>query len=145
MVRHRAVKTQPAEPAISEIKVDLFAKTPFRTDAEAVANDQHADHQLGINRGASRAAVEGRQLSPYLAKLDEPVDRPQKVIWWNMPFERELIEQRSLFDLPVSHHDLQSCLEQRLNQRTSCVATAEFFNGIDPSANIRIPHGRSTL
>jgi hypothetical protein len=25
-------------------------------------------------------------------------------------------EQRSLFDLPMSHHDLQSCLLQRLNQ-----------------------------
>ncbi|HET7190448.1 MAG TPA: hypothetical protein VFI98_00905, partial [Pseudolabrys sp.] len=45
-------------------------------------------------------------------------------------FERELIEQRSLFDLSVSHHDLQSCLEQRLNQPTTCVATVEFFNTI---------------
>jgi hypothetical protein len=54
------------------------------------------------------------------------------VIWRNVPFERELIEQRSLFDLPVSHHDLQSCLMQRLNQRTSCVATEDFFNRIDP-------------
>jgi hypothetical protein len=32
-----------------------------------------------------------------------------------MPFERELIEQRSLFDLPMSHHDLQSCQLDRLN------------------------------
>jgi len=28
----------------------------------------------------------------------------------NVLLERELIEQRSLFDLPVSHHDLQSWL-----------------------------------
>jgi hypothetical protein len=34
----------------------------------------------------------------------------------NVPFERKLIEQRSLFDLTMSHHDLQSCLLQRLNQ-----------------------------
>jgi hypothetical protein len=46
----------------------------------------------------------------------------------NVPFERELIEQRSLFDLPMSHHD--SVLSQRLNQRESPGATEDFFNGI---------------
>jgi hypothetical protein len=28
----------------------------------------------------------------------------------NVPFERELVEQNSLVDLPMSHHDLQSCI-----------------------------------
>jgi hypothetical protein len=32
--------------------------------------------------------------------------------------------------LPRSHHDRQSRFSQRLNQRTSCVATADFFNTI---------------
>jgi very-short-patch-repair endonuclease len=116
--------------------VDLVAQPSLRADAEAVADNQHADHQLGINRGTSRAAVEWRQLSPYVANFDERVDRPQKVIRRNMPFERELIEQPSLFDLPMSHHDLQSCLMQRLNQRISCVATGEFFNRILSIADI---------
>ena len=49
----------------------------------------------------------------------------------NMPFERELVEQSSLIDLPMSHHD--PALSQRLNQRTSCVATTEFFNTISQS------------
>jgi hypothetical protein len=31
------------------------------------------------------------------------------VVGWDMPFERELIEQSDLFDLPMPHHDLQSC------------------------------------
>jgi hypothetical protein len=35
-----------------------------------------------------------------------------------------------LFDLPMPHHDSQSCLSQRLNQGTSCVATEDFFNKI---------------
>src|SRR5262245_9176773 len=48
------------------------------------------------------------------------------MIAWNVLFERELIEQRSLFDLPMSHHDSQSCFAQRLNQRTSGVATPTF-------------------
>src|ERR1700730_19401430 len=48
----------------------------------------------------------------------------------NVPLKRELIEQSSLFDLPVSHHDLQSCFSQRLNQRISSRATTDFFNTI---------------
>jgi hypothetical protein len=44
-----------------------------------------------------------------IAKLDEPVDRPQEMIRWNVRFEREFIEQSSLVDLAMSHHDLQSC------------------------------------
>src|SRR4029077_18087173 len=48
---------------------------------------------------------------------------------WKMPFQRELIEQRSRFDLPMSHHERQSCASTRLNHSCSCVATP-FFNTI---------------
>ncbi|MGJ5132962.1 hypothetical protein, partial [Bradyrhizobium oligotrophicum] len=63
-------------------------------------------------------------------KVDEPIDRPHEVVGWDVPFQRELIEQRSLFDLPMPHHDLQSCPLDRLNHRYLCVATADFFNEI---------------
>src|SRR5215475_13335980 len=59
------------------------------------------------------------------------------MVTWNVPFERELIKQSSLFDLPMPHHDSQSCLSQRLNQGTSCVATEDFFNKIDPKPTCR--------
>jgi len=52
------------------------------------------------------------------------------MIGWNMSFERELIEQRSLFELLVPHHD--SVLSHRLNQRASTRATEDFFNEIGP-------------
>jgi len=89
---------------------------PLRTYPEAVADDEHSDHQLGVDRWPSDAAVETSQLPPQLAEFDKPIYRPEEMIGRNVPFERELIEQRSLFDLPMSHHDLQSCLPQRLNQ-----------------------------
>src|SRR5262245_46430780 len=54
------------------------------------------------------------------------------MLGWNVPFERELIEQSSLFDLRMPHHDSLSCFSQRLNQRMSGVATADFFNTIEP-------------
>ena len=116
VIGHLATKTEAAKPPVSQIEVNLLAEAPLRPDAEAIADNQHSDHQLGINRGPSDAAVETSQLPPQLAKFDKSVYRPQKMIGRNVPFKRELIEQRSLFDLPMSHQGLQSCLPQRLNQ-----------------------------
>ena len=132
MIRHATVEPKPAKPAVRQVEVNLLAQAPLGADAEAIAHDQHSDHQFGINRWPTHRAVEGGQLPPQLAKLDEPVDGPQEMVSWNVPFERELVEKNSLFDLPMSHHDSQSCFSQRLNQRTSCVATADFFNTIGP-------------
>jgi hypothetical protein len=95
--------------------VDLIAQAPLRSNAEAVANQQHPDHQLGIDRRSTDTTVEGGQVLPDLFKVDKSIDRPEQVVGRDMPFERELIEQRSLFDLPMSHHDLQSCQLDRLN------------------------------
>jgi hypothetical protein len=55
------------------------------------------------------------QISTDLFEVDKLVDRPQQVVSGDMPFERELIEQRSLFDSPMPHHDLQSCQLDRLD------------------------------
>jgi hypothetical protein len=38
------------------------------------------------------------------------------MVGWNMRFQREFMEQRSLIDLPMSHRDLQSCLSHQLIQ-----------------------------
>src|SRR5262245_32853410 len=132
VIEDSAIEPEPAEPSIGQIEMNLLAQPSLRAYAEAVAYDEHAHHQLGIDRGPSDAAVEPSQLPPQLAKFDKSVYRPQEMIGRYVPFERERIEQRSLFDLPMSHHDLQSCLPQRLNQLTSRVATGDFFNTIDP-------------
>ncbi len=107
VVRDLAIEPEPAEPAIRQIEVDFLAQPPLGADGEAIADDQHPDHQLRIDRGPAHRTVESGQLPPDFTQLDKPVDRPQKVIGRNVLFERELIEQRSLFDLPMSHHDLQ--------------------------------------
>jgi hypothetical protein len=38
--------------------MSLFAQSPLRADSIAVADDQHADHQLRINRRTSNRAIE---------------------------------------------------------------------------------------
>src|SRR5689334_11559412 len=128
MVRHITIQPKATKPSIGQIKVDFLAQATLGTDAEAVTYDQHSDHQLRIDRWPAYSTVEWSQLSPQIAQLHKPIDRTQQVIGRNMPFQRELVEQSSLIDLPMSHHD--SALSQRLNQRTSCVAITEFFNTI---------------
>src|ERR1700751_3610988 len=46
----------------------------------------------------------------------------------NVPLKRKLIEQSSLLNLLMPHHD--SVPSRRLNQRISPSATADFFNKI---------------
>jgi len=58
VIRHMAVQTEPTKPAIGQIEMHLFAQPPLRANAEAVADDQHPNHQLGIDRGATSCAIE---------------------------------------------------------------------------------------
>ena len=54
MIRHRSIEAEAAEPAVGEIEVNLVAQSPLGPDAEAVADDQHPDHQLGIDGRTAR-------------------------------------------------------------------------------------------
>ena len=116
VVGHVAVEPEPAEPAIGQVQMNFVAEPPLRADAEAVADDQHPDHQLRIDRRPPDLAVERRQLPPHLRQVDEAVDRPQQMVGRHMAIEREVVEQRALLDLPRSHHRLSPCLSTGLNQ-----------------------------
>jgi len=85
VIGHLATKIEAAKPPVSQIEVNLLAEAPLRPDAEAIADNQHSDHQLGINRGPAHAAVKRCQLPPQIAKFNEPIDRPQQMIRWNVP------------------------------------------------------------
>jgi hypothetical protein len=101
VIRHRSIQAEPAEPPVGQIEVNLVVKAPLRSDAEAVTDQGHPDHQVRIDRRPADAAVERSKVSPDLLKVDEPVDRPEQVVGGNMLLERELIEQRSLVDLSM--------------------------------------------
>src|SRR5204862_5687614 len=62
VVRNLVVKIEPAEPPIRKVKRNLLAKPPLETHAVAVADDQHPEHELGVDRGPANVAVEGHQL-----------------------------------------------------------------------------------
>ena len=100
MIRDIAVEPEPAKPPVRQIEVDLFAEAPLGADAKAITDDQHPDHQLGIDRRATHRAVERRELTAQFRQLDKAVNRPQQMIRRHMRIEREVVEQHTLFDLP---------------------------------------------
>src|SRR5262249_25758185 len=124
VIRHRPIQAEPTEPPVGQIEVDLLTQAPLRSDAEAVSDQEHPNHELGIDGGSTDATVERRQVLPDLLKIDKPVDRPEPVVGGDVPFERELIEQSILFDLSIYHHDLHSCQLDELNHSSLCVSTA---------------------
>jgi len=58
----------------------LVAQPPFGADAAAAADQHHADHQLGVDRGPTNGAVVGRKLAPDAAQFNEAVDGAQQVV-----------------------------------------------------------------
>ena len=57
------LQTEPAEPSVGQVQMDLLAQPPLRPDAEAIADDQHPDQQLGVDRRPAGRAVEGPDAS----------------------------------------------------------------------------------
>src|SRR5215469_16320418 len=56
-------------------------------DLYNLADDQHADHQLGIDRWPTNLAVERAQFLAQLGQINEAVDRSQQVVGRNMTLE----------------------------------------------------------
>jgi hypothetical protein len=104
MVRHLTVEADPAEPPVGQVHVDLFAHPPFRADAVAVANDQHPDHQLGIDRRAAHGALVRRQVRADFAEFPKAFDRAQQMIRQYVIFQAELVKQRCLIVPTLTHH-----------------------------------------
>src|SRR5450432_658723 len=79
MVGNVAVETQAAKPSVGQIEVNFLTQPRLGANAEAVADDQHPDHQLRIDRGASDIAVRRSKMRTNVRKIDEPVDFTQHV------------------------------------------------------------------
>ena len=64
MVRDFVIEIEPAEPAVSQMQLDLLGQFAFRTEPIAVSKDEHAHHQLGVYGWSADLAVVGLQLPP---------------------------------------------------------------------------------
>jgi hypothetical protein len=90
MIRDPVTQVKPAEPAIREVQMHLFAQPPFGPDAEAIPHQQHPDQQFGIDRRAACVAVETGKMGADAAQVDEPINGAKKMVLRNMTFQREL-------------------------------------------------------
>jgi len=78
------------------MKFDLLAQPPLEADAIAVADDEHSDHQLRVDRGSADVAVERRQPLAKVSPRHDWIDAAQEMILGNVFFEVEKIEQLAL-------------------------------------------------
>src|ERR1700733_7677141 len=100
MIWNIPIEPQSTKPPIGQIEMALLAQPTLRTNAQAVADDEHPDHQLGIDRGPPHVAIVGPQMRPNLGQ----VDLAQQMIVRDMPLKVEAVEQRLLHHPPFAHH-----------------------------------------
>jgi hypothetical protein len=108
--------------------MDFLTEPPFGTDAHAVADDQHPQHQVGIDRGPADSAVERPQLCTDALQINKPVDAAKQMIPWHIIIEAEIIEQLRRRDLHA-HHRL-SLLLQNTESAHRSLHKREFINTI---------------
>ena len=88
------------------MQLDLLAQPTFRADAVAVADDEHPDHQLGIDRRTADVVVMRLELLMQVGehRCHEHVHAAQQVVLRDAIFEPELVEQRALIPPLAPHH-----------------------------------------
>jgi hypothetical protein len=86
-------KAQPAEPAIRQVQMSLFAQSPLGANALAIAHEQHANHQFRINRRTPNRAIEIGEVMAQIAQVETPINAAQKVIGGDVIFKVERVKQ----------------------------------------------------
>src|SRR5665648_658399 len=126
-MRYLVFKIELAEPAVREVKLNFLGEPALRAYAAAVANDEHADHELRIDRGASDVAVVGLQ---FLVKIGQcsrhkHIDPAQKMVLRNAIIEAELVKQLALVSPLPTHHRPSSVADvlSRRNHRSAPIST----------------------
>src|ERR1700736_2525347 len=107
VMRGILIETQTREPAPRQMHAQFFHQLAFAGDAIQIADQQNAQQELRIDRGATSLAVAGSQSLAHKFKTDVLVDQPQQMVFGNLIFQAEVVEQRfSAVVLP--HHDQQA-------------------------------------
>src|ERR1700738_3983801 len=115
------------------------------TNAIAVPDQEHPDHQLGIDRGPADVAVKCLQLLVQIGQngCREHIAPSQQVVHRNHLVEVKLVKQLSLISVLPPHHRRFSCRSLSRNH-CSLGFSSPFFDSIDtqqtsgPGAQIAI-------
>ena len=93
-MRNLLIEPQTGEPSPRQMHAQLFHQFALAGDAVQIADQQNAQQQLGINRRPARLAVAVLQLLPDELEADVLVDQPQQMMFGNLIFQTEVVEQR---------------------------------------------------
>src|SRR5258708_7847437 len=137
MVRNLIVEIELAEPAVRKLQRHFLAQPALMTNAIAVTDQEHPDHQLGIDRGPADVAVKCLQLLVQIAQngCREHVDPSQQVVRRDHLVEAKLVKQLPLISVLPPHHRRLSC---RLLSRNHCSLgfSTPFSTASTPSGNL---------
>src|SRR6478609_2034836 len=88
------------------MQLDFLGELAFRPDAVAVADNEHSDHQLGIDRRTADVTVMGSEFLMQISERNshENVHAPQQVALGDAIFQPELVEQTTLMPSLPPHH-----------------------------------------
>src|SRR6202790_3534045 len=119
MVRNLIVEIELAEPAVSKVQRHFLAQPALMTNAIAVTDQEHPDHQLGIDRGPPDVAVKRLQLLVQIGQNGsrENIDPSQQVVRRDHLVEAKLVKQLPLISVLPPHHRRLSC---RFLSRNHC-------------------------
>jgi len=81
----------------------LLAQTSFGTQPHDVADNQHPDHEFGIDRRPAGVTVETEYFFVQTSQIQEAINPSEKVIGRDMRLEIELVEQPGVNLLPSKH------------------------------------------
>src|SRR5215475_10323793 len=107
VMRNLLIKTQAGKPAPRQMHAQLLHQLPLARDPVEIADQQHAQQQFGIDRGPTVVAIASLQLPSYEIEVDMTIDQAQQMIFGNLIFQAEVVEQR-LRAGGMSHHEQQA-------------------------------------
>lgn len=113
MVGDRVAKIEATEPAIRKVEMHFLAKPTLGPNAEQITDQQHPQHQLGVDRRPPSGTITVGQRLAHEAKVEQSVDTTQKMVAGHMVVEPEPVKQRPLRHLPTHHppHSRLPCTE----------------------------------
>src|SRR5271166_216877 len=143
VMRNLLIETQADEPAPCQMHAQLFHQLALAGNAVQIANQQDAQQQFGIDGGTPSLAVAVLEPLTDEGQADVLVDEPQQVVFGDILFQFEIVEQRFGTGM-LSHHDQQSSKDQNhvahgsntSLYRASSANQSDFFNTHVPYRNL---------
>ena len=105
-MRDFLIETQARKPAPCQMHAQFLHQFALTGEAVQIPNQQNAQQKLGIDRRPSGFAVAVFQLLPHKLETDVFVDQAQQMVFRNLIFQAEVIEQR-FGAVVLPHHDQQ--------------------------------------